>query len=57
MKPGVWIKSSHSAHNGNCLEAAEDEGTVLVRDSKDREGPRLAFTPAEWRAFLWRLGR
>jgi uncharacterized protein DUF397 len=23
-----------------------------VRDSKDREGPALVFTPGEWRAFL-----
>jgi hypothetical protein len=27
-------------------------GTVVaVRDSKDPEGPRLAFTPDGWRAF------
>lgn len=25
---------------------------VLVRDSKDRTGPVLAFTRDEWRAFL-----
>jgi hypothetical protein len=25
---------------------------VLVRDSKDPAGPRLAFTAAEWVAFL-----
>jgi hypothetical protein len=27
-------------------------GIVAVRDSKDREGPALVFTPDEWRAFL-----
>jgi hypothetical protein len=26
-------------------------GAVAVRDSKDREGPVLVFTPAEWEAF------
>ncbi len=25
---------------------------VAVRDSKDRQGPVLTFTPAEWRAFV-----
>jgi hypothetical protein len=24
---------------------------VAVRDSKDPDGPNLAFTPAEWRVF------
>jgi Domain of unknown function (DUF397) len=27
-------------------------GIVAVRDSKDREGPALVFTPGEWLAFL-----
>lgn len=26
-------------------------GRVGVRDSKDRSGPALVFTPAEWAAF------
>ena len=26
-------------------------GAVAVRDSKDPEGPKLVFTPDEWRAF------
>jgi hypothetical protein len=30
-----------------------DTGTMVkVRDSKDRQGPELTFTPGEWRAFL-----
>jgi len=73
MKPGVWITSSWSAHNGNCVQAAwwksshsasnghcvevAAAGVVLVRDSKDRQGPMLRFTPAEWRTFLASLGR
>jgi hypothetical protein len=27
-------------------------GIVAVRDSKNPHGPRLTFTPAQWRAFL-----
>ncbi|MEV6691391.1 DUF397 domain-containing protein [Micromonospora sp. NPDC051196] len=38
---------------GNCVEVADNlPGMVLVRDSKDRPGPALTFTPAAWRSFL-----
>ena len=52
--PGpVWIKSSFSAANSNCVEAARlSDGRISVRDSKDPYGGTLQFTPAEWRAFL-----
>jgi hypothetical protein len=47
-----WHKSSYSGSNGGgCVEIAERPGQVLVRDSKDQEGPVLAFTPEQWRAF------
>lgn len=36
----------------HCVEVAIGETTISVRDSKDPSGPRLDFTPAEWRAFL-----
>lgn len=52
MITSVWVKSSHSGYNGDCVEATQDAGSVLVRDSKHPDGPRLAFTPAEWRTFL-----
>ena len=47
-----WRKPARSAHNGNCVEARIVNGEVQVRDSKDRGGPVLAFTPGEWAAFL-----
>jgi Domain of unknown function (DUF397) len=49
-----WRKSSFSGGNGGgCVEVARNlPGAVAVRDSKDREGPALVFTPDEWRAFL-----
>jgi uncharacterized protein DUF397 len=49
----AWIKSSLSYANGNCVEVSElEQGAVGVRNSRDREGPVLRFTPEEWRAFL-----
>jgi hypothetical protein len=49
----VWVKSSRSANNGNCVEVAFlGEGRVALRDSKDPEGPALRFTRSEWSAFV-----
>jgi hypothetical protein len=39
------------ATNG-CVEVAFVGGQVAMRNSKDRSGPVLVFTPAEWEAFV-----
>jgi hypothetical protein len=49
--PAVWHKSTFSGTNG-CLEVAFVGGQVSIRDSKDRSGPVLTFSPTEWEAFL-----
>ena len=48
-----WIKAKASDAEGVCVEVQTlADGTRRVRDSKDREGPVLTFTRAEWEAFL-----
>ena len=49
----IWHKSSYSGSNGGgCVDVADNlPGVVAVRDSKDPDGPKLMFTPAEWRTF------
>jgi Domain of unknown function (DUF397) len=49
----VWRKSSYSSANGGqCVEIASNlADTVAVRDSKNPDGPKLAFAPLDWRAF------
>lgn len=54
VEVGVWRKASYSGSNGGgCVEVTRTaEVVVAVRDSKDPDGPRLAFTPDDRRAFL-----
>ena len=48
----VWRKSSYSGDNGGeCVEVAT-AGTVLVRDTTDRNGPVLAIPCDAWRTFI-----
>ncbi|WP_329522028.1 DUF397 domain-containing protein [Spirillospora sp. NBC_01491] len=52
MPAARWRKSDHSGHSGgDCVEVADLGPVIGVRDSKDPDGPRLAFSTADWRAF------
>jgi hypothetical protein len=58
MNKQVWVKSSYSGGSGgNCLEARDDGSRVLIRDTKDRAGAMLRFTPAAWRRFAKQVKR
>lgn len=47
----TWRKSTGSG-DGNCVEVAAVPAAVGVRDSKDQQGPILAFAPTAWGAFV-----
>ncbi|SRR5216683_4442570 len=64
VEVGTWNKSTHTNGGEACVEVGVmgggvsprsrseyGEKLVAVRDSKDPEGPRLCFTPADWDAF------
>ena len=50
--PTSWRKSSYSGSDPNCVEVGFTAAAVAVRDSKDPDGPALAFAPAAFAAFL-----
>jgi len=46
-----WRKSSYSGNGGNCVEVADRDNRIQVRDTQDRTGPMLRVTPSAWRKF------
>lgn len=49
----AWKKSTFSSGNtDNCVEARLAGDGVEVRHSKNPAGPAIAYTTAEWVAFL-----
>jgi hypothetical protein len=48
---GTWRVSSHSQGQGQCVEVASAAKTIMVRDSKNRQGSMLHFTRDNWRTF------
>jgi Domain of unknown function (DUF397) len=55
VNEATWRTSSYSG-TGNCVEVGSDStADVLIRDTKDRTGPVLEFTPRAWRTFTGEL--
>ncbi|GAB6898371.1 DUF397 domain-containing protein [Kineosporia succinea] len=52
MSNTEWHKASASDDTGQCVEVRRLGNTVLLRDTKDRSGAVLSFSPAEWQAFI-----
>lgn len=50
---GHWFKSSYSGGSGTeCVEVADLQGTVGVRDSKQPGGPHVAVHHVAWVNFI-----
>lgn len=49
-----WFKSSYSSgsEGDSCVEVAPTLTTIHVRDSKNRQGPHLAFAAGAWHQFV-----
>ena len=46
-----WRKSTRST-SGACVEVAPQRESILMRDSKDPDGPRLTFDRESFAAFI-----
>ncbi|MFI9787893.1 DUF397 domain-containing protein [Kitasatospora sp. NPDC051984] len=49
--PVMWTKASASNPNDNRVELADHDGTVVVRDSKNPDGPAHGHRPGAVGAF------
>ncbi|WP_433476645.1 DUF397 domain-containing protein [Spirillospora sp. CA-142024] len=48
----VWRKASKSHEDGDqCVEIASSFDEVALRDSKDRDGPKLVISHSDFRHF------
>lgn len=52
----AWRKASYSTgKGGNCVEVGSAPRAVVVRDSKNPDGPKLAFSREGWQEFTRRV--
>jgi hypothetical protein len=51
----AWHRSSR-CDGGTCVEVADLQTEIAIRDSKDPDGPILRFTRSEWNAFVEGIG-
>jgi hypothetical protein len=51
-----WRKARRSMNHGACAEVATGatgtRGIIVMRDSKDPEGPVLRYTGSAWQSFV-----
>jgi len=47
----AWRKASFCA-SGECVEVAQQDGMIVLRDSKEPGGSLLRYTAEEWQSFV-----
>ena len=47
----AWRRASFCA-SGECVEVAQRNGMIILRDSKEPRGSVLHYTPEEWQSFV-----
>jgi hypothetical protein len=52
----LW-RRSRACNPSECVEVAFSQHLILVRDSKDRAGPVLEFSPQAWRDFIGEIAQ
>lgn len=52
MNQPKWRKSTYSGPQDNCVEVADLDPHVGIRDSKNPSGGHLSVTPAVWATFV-----
>ena len=51
MTANDWRTSTYTGSQGNCVEVANGARSVVVRDTKDRDGFALPVNAEVWRTF------
>lgn len=56
LNSATWRKSTKSGGNGGgCIEVGAAAGVIAVRDTKNRNGGLLAFSPQAWRELVAKI--
>jgi Domain of unknown function (DUF397) len=50
-----WRKARRSMGNGDCVEVAPVRKRILLRDSKDPDGPILEYSRSSWLRFTMKV--
>ncbi|MCF2529743.1 DUF397 domain-containing protein [Yinghuangia soli] len=53
----IWIKSSYSGTDENCVETAAFGAVIGIRDSKEPQVGHIAVAASSWAKLLGGLGR
>lgn len=52
-----WRTARRSAGNGACVQVAPVAGAILIRDSKNQDGPVVPYPGNSWRIFVGAVKR